>query len=317
MPDLQQKLCRWLESHDKKLDRFRAPIPLSVVADEIGEGPGKIKACLRTELAEPPYHVWEHTHKGRTSRSKPFCLRLAGSDTVGLDWEDSVVGAAEAEFNRLGYQTIREVGRDEHISALIRTPDLSMLSPGVNLRDLWALRREGAVVELFIIEAKGKEAWPFDYYSFAEALSQVFPVPAELLSALLGAARRAGHGLCLKFAKRLYDAWRLHGYLPTITVAVLVPEWVPDVVWIDSRTKRISDCYYARPLSTFRQFLATGKTDSKSGAHKYQREFGKILDEVEKSSEIRSLACASSGIRFRLLTTRRNGKSREFELSGV
>ena len=61
---------------------------------------------------------------------------------MGLDWEDSVVGAAEAELNRLGYQTIREVGTDEHISALIRTPDLSALSPKTNLRDLWALRRD-------------------------------------------------------------------------------------------------------------------------------------------------------------------------------
>jgi hypothetical protein len=234
---------------------------------------------------------------------------------VGLDWEDSIVGATELEFRRLGYQTARELGKDEHVSALIHTPDLLNLTPGRNLRDLWALRKEGKTVDLWIVEAKGKEAWPFDYYSFAEALSQVFPVQGELLSALLGGAKRAGHGLCWKLARRLHDGWRSQGLNPTVTVAVLVPEWIPDVVWANGEAKRVPGCYYGRPLSTFREFIATGKTDSSSGRFKYLREFGKILDEVERVCAIRALACASSGVRFRLLTTRTTSGKCDFELS--
>jgi hypothetical protein len=317
MSDLRGKLGRWLESHDQRLDRFENPIPVSVLADEIGEVPGEITAFLRTNLVEPVYHVWEHTHKGRASRSKPYCLRLNGPDTVGLDWEDSIIGATELEFRRLGYQTARELGKDEHISALLGVPNISALTPGKNLRDLWALRKEGKTVDLWIIEAKGKEALPFDYYSFAEALSQVFPVPGELLSALLGGAKRAGHGLCWKLARRLHDGWRSQGLNPWVTIAVLVPEWIPDVVWVNAKAKRVPGCYYGRPLSTFREFLATGKTDSRTGAYKYQREFGKILDEVERNSAIRSLARASSGIRFRLLTTRYARGNGNFELSGL
>jgi hypothetical protein len=317
MSDLRGKLGRWLESHDQRLDRFENPIPVSVLADEITEVPGEITAFLRTNLAEPVYHVWEHTHKGRASRSKPYCLRLNGPDTVGLDWEDSVVGASESEFRRLGYQTARELGKEEHISALLDVPNLLALTPGRNLRDLWALRKEGKTVNLWIIEAKGKEAWPFDYYSFAEALSQVFPVPGELLTALLGGAKGPGRGLCWRFSKRLHDAWKSQGFNPTITVAVLVPEWVPDVVWVNSSARRIPGSYYGRPLSTFREFLATGRTDSSTGRFKYLREFGKILDEVERVCAIRALARASSGIRFRLLTTRIRGGSGEFELLGL
>jgi len=267
MSKLSAKLMEWLAAHDDQLVRFRTPIPVEKLATEVNEAPTEISKFL-ADNSELVFHLWGHTYKGRTTRSKPYCLRLNGVDTVGLDWEDSVVGAAEAMFRRQGYQTARELGNEAHLASLIVKPDLTRLTSGVNQRDLWALRQRDEHIELIIIEAKGKEAYEFDHYCFAEALAQVFPVPAEPLSLLLGTKRGSGHGLCWQYAKRLYTAWLEAGFKPTITVALLLPEWTPDIVWSGGKIRHIPDAFYSRPLAEFRQFLTTGETASQIG--KYQ-----------------------------------------------
>lgn len=303
MNELSQKLGIWLERHDFQIDRFRNPIPISDVCNEIGVPFDRVLGFFQ-QNNETPFYQWSHTHGSRASRSKPYCLRLNGPDTVGLDWEDSVIGAAEAAFRMKYYQTSREIGTEEHICSLIANPDLSIIDPKQNKRDLWALRRDEKNIELYIIEAKGKQAYGFDHYCFAEALSQVFPVPREPLSMLLGAQKEASQGLCWQYARRLYHGWESAGLRPNVTVAVLVPEWSPDVVWSSNKVQHIPGCFYERPLAAFRRFLATGETDIRPGAYKYQRAFGEILNHLETNYHIRSLAHADKGLRFRVLTAR-------------
>lgn len=222
--DTANRLTRWLEDHDRNLVRFMRPVPLSEVSDEVGRPVEHIVAVLGQN--HPIYHAWEHEYqRGRKSRSKPYCLRLSGPDAVCLDWEDSVVGAVEAEFRRRGYETQQQLGTPEHLAQLIREPSLAPLTPGVNLRDFWALRRRGPDIDLWIVEAKGKEAYEFDFYCLAETFGQVFPVSADPLSAMLGAKRGPGHGICWDAAQRLFAAWTEQGFRPTMTVGALVPEW--------------------------------------------------------------------------------------------
>jgi len=132
-------LERWLAEHDDRLDRFKSPIPISVMSQEAGLTPDE----TRQTVADPNtaiWHLWKHTYRGKTRRTKPYCLRINGPDTVGLDWEHSVVGAAAAEFRRRGYATALEVGTPEHMELLRKTPELGHLIPGTNQRDLVACR---------------------------------------------------------------------------------------------------------------------------------------------------------------------------------
>jgi len=311
---LSGKLTQWLEAHDTNLGRFRHPVSLAEVSREANEPAGDICAFLH-ESSKPVYHIWEHVYRGKRSRSKPYCLRLSGPAHVSLDWEDSVVGAAEADFQRRGYETRHQIGTPEHLSRLSNEPSLGSLTPGSNLRDFWALRRVGQDIDLYIVEAKGKEAGGFESYCFAEALGQIFSVSADVLSAMLGTKRRPGHGICWSAAQHLYAAWTQRGFRPTITVAVLVPEWSPDVVWSGGRPRFIEACFYARPLANFRLFLANGIPSQGSRVHKGRAAFAQMLDELEANIHIRSLAQAETGLRFRLLSTTNANAPSFFRLS--
>jgi hypothetical protein len=213
------RLQQWLVDHNDRLRRFAELIPLSTTASETGLTCEEIRKAVAT--SRPPlYHLWSHTYARKARPNKPYCLHLGGKDTLCLDWEDSVVAAAEADFRQRGYTTCRELGTSEDIQCLLNDPDVSLLKAGMNLRDLWAQRRDGETIDFWIIEAKGKEAGGFDRYCFAEALSQLFEIPAGMLSALLGTRRRAGHGLCCRFANQLLDGWQERGWRAKITLAV-------------------------------------------------------------------------------------------------
>jgi len=282
----KSQLQAWLASHDGNLYRFSELVPLSAVEKETSLD----QDVLRTTLAaneSPIYHIWSHTHAGKTRATKPYCLRLAGDDSVCLDWEDSVVAAVEAEFQQRGYATCRELGTNDHIKCLIDDPDVGRMTAGVNLRDLWAHRRDGNHIDFWIVEAKGKEAGGFDRYCFAEALSQIFEIPADLLTALLGSSRKASHGLCYKIANQLQLGWQQKGWQATVTLAVLVPLWMPDVIWNSGRPKPRPKSYYQRPCDEFTDFIENGSSRS-SSPNKGEAIFGQILEYLESRYSIRT-----------------------------
>ncbi|MCA9251028.1 MAG: hypothetical protein R3E58_01395 [Phycisphaerae bacterium] len=310
------RLDNWLEGHDSDIDRFRNPVSLANVADEIGASIGDVRRFLAT-TSEPIYHIWSHEYRGKISRSKPYCLRLNGPESVGLDWEHSIVGAVEGAFRDEGFETCQELGTDNDIERLISDVGLGGLSPGLNQRDLWTLRHDQDAVDLWIIEAKGKEAGGFEHYCFAEVLSQVFEVPAEPLTSLLGAKRKAGHGLCWRIANRISDAWQQRGLTATLTVAILLPAWAPDVVWKSGLACQTQEPFYGRALESFNRFLSSGETDARCGKFKYERAFGEVLEHLQSEYGIRQLATAETGLRFRMLTTRSNSATNEFEVSGL
>jgi hypothetical protein len=310
----KSQLQDWLASHDGNLQRFSELIALSTLATETGLEPDHLRTILSAAEA-PIYHVWPHTHAGKTRATKPYCLRLAGGDTVCLEWEDSVVAAAEAEFQRFGYTTCRELGADDHIRCLIEEPDVRRMTAGVNLRDLWAHRREGNHIDFWIIEAKGKEAGSFDRYCFAEALSQIFEIPAEPLTALLGTRRRASHGLCYRIAEQLLLGWQRKGWQATVTLAVLVPRWTPDVTWDSGRPKPRPTPYYQRPCDEFTEFINNGISRSRSPT-RGEAIFAQILEHLESQYSIRTLAQATKNLRFRMLTTGNDPTTGKFALQG-
>ncbi len=311
----EKQLCNWLVSHDSNLARFRIPIPLDVVAHETGADPVEIERYLEGGNA-PCFHVWEHEHAGKVSRSKPYCLRMSGPTTVGIDWEDSVVGAAESELQRKGFETCRELGSEADMGHLERTCSLKGLFPGTNQRDLWAIKRSGSEIEAWIIEAKGKEAGGFEHYCFAEAMGQLFEVSTDVLTALLGQKRRAGHGLCWRIANTLARAWKEQGLTCTISLAVLVPNWRPDVVWEGGRVCGIPDFYYSRPLAPRRAtFCVRDDLRPRLRWFKYERAF-----RAGRSSRPRTVFDRSfepgAGLRFRILTTEHSAENGEFKLAG-
>ena len=162
---------------------------------------------------------------------------------------------------------------------LLKDPDLRPLTPGKNQRDLFCLSRDGKYLDLWIIEAKGKEAGGFDFYCFAEALGQLFHVPAALLSALLGSERGDGHGRGFEIAERLVEGWRGSGLVARATLAVLVPLWGPDAVWTDRVSVRPQP-YYQRPISTMEAFLESGSTRDLPSKTKGEARFAAVLEHV-------------------------------------
>jgi hypothetical protein len=308
----ERRLKDWLTAHNADLQRFAQLIPLTAVAKETGLDPDTIHSTIST--AEPAiYHVWSHTHAGKTRASKPYCLRLAGQDSVCLDWEDSVVAAAEAEFRRMGYSTCRELGTDDHIQCIIEDPDVALITAGVNLRDLWAQRRDGSRIDFWILEAKGKEAGGFDRYCFAEALSQLFEIPAEPLTTLLGTRRKASHGLCFRIANQLLNGWQHKGWEASVTLALLVPLWTPDMIWEASVAKHRSKPYYQRPYDEFVEFIEHG-ISRRASPRKGEAAFGEILDGLEANYSIRSLTKSEGNLRFRVLTTCSDSATGDFTL---
>ncbi len=305
---LENRLCSWLQDHDGRLGRFADPIPLSIVAAEVQAPEEDVRAAI--VHARPPLtHIWPHTYRKRTRRSKPYCLRINGPNSVGLDWEDSVVGAAEAEFRRRGYTTAREVGTREHVELLKRNPDLTVLRRDQNQRDLMVCRKDGDEVDFWIVEAKGKEAGGFDLYCFAEALGQLFEVPADLLSRLLGSERGPGHGLCHRIAQELLEAWEPQGLRIRITLAVLVPFWAPDVVWSDKPVPR-EDTYYIRAVDAVTTWLETGDSGVRNARTKGRKRFGRVLEHLQKTYHLQELTRLDGTLRYATLvaTTDSAGK---------
>ncbi len=306
------RLDEWLGNHDDNLRRFTELVPLATVATETELSPETIREAVVT--SQPPiYHVWSHTYARTTRPNKPYCLRLGPADAVCLDWEDSVVAAAQTSFRQLGYSTCRELGTAEHIECLLNEPDVSHLQAGVNLRDLWAYCCDGDSIDFWIIEAKGKEAGGFDRYCFAEALSQLFEVPSELLTKLLGAPKSAGHGLCYKFATQLLTGWQQRGWRANITLAVLIPCWDSDVVWDGGKARPRSRSYYQRPIDEVVEFINQGSSHA-SSKKKGESVFGQILEWLENSYSIRVLSRSNSGIKFRVLTARDEPTTGKFSL---
>jgi hypothetical protein len=301
IPEAQSKISAWLARHDMNLERFEQPVPVSKLASETCQDEETIRAAL-LDGSEPIYHLWSHKHKGNTRPTKPYCLRLSGPESVGLDWENSVVGAAIAHFQELGYATEKEIGSEVHIQELEKHPmNLTKLESGVNLRDLWAVKElDENKFDFWIIEAKGKEAGGFERYCFAETLSQLFEVPGELMTDLFGAKKKTSHGLCYSFAQRLASSWEQLGVDVTVNLAVLIPLSSPDVVWSEGAKIR-QQAYYRDPVERFEHFVTTGDSNIDNATTKGKLTFSKILDHLEEQFEIRQMASSEKRINFRLL----------------
>jgi hypothetical protein len=297
-----RKLTEWLKAQHNRLERFKSPVPLTEISREVQETPQDILNFVH-QFNKPIYHTWDHLYRGKLTPAKPYCLHLSGNSHACLDWEDSVVGAVEALLKLRNYTCLREIGNAEHLSRLCKDPSLDSLVPIPNLRDLWALKRDGKYIDLYILEGKGKQTGGVDYYCFGEALGQVFPLSAEPLS----------HGLCWKFAQELYAAWTELGLRPTITVGLILPDWSPDIVWSNGRPSERTAGYFSRPLAEFRRFI-NGNPAVTPATSNAQTGFREMLEEVHY---IRSLMQAKTGLRFRLLTAQSAPDPFFFRVSGL
>ncbi len=135
---------------------------------------------------------------------------------------------------------------------------------------------------------------------------------------MLGVKKKPpGRGLCWEHAQTLFKAWTEHGFIPRVTVAVLVPEWSPDFVWLSKQTTRKDAGYFSHPIEIFRYFIGTGKTTTDAKTTKPERLFRQMVSELEERHGIRALARADEGLRFRLLTTKEAPPPTYFQLTDV
>jgi hypothetical protein len=161
------------------------------------------------------------------------------------------------------------------------------------------------------VEAKGKQASNFDFFNFAAALAQVFPLSSTYY---LNGIRLTGRGLCWRHAQRLLRAWTELGFRVTITVGVLLPEWSPDIIW-DGTAARREAGYFSPSITVFRDFIE--EREITPASTKPQRVFMEVLTELEANYGIRNLSRARTGLRFRLLTTQCAVAPIYFQLSGL
>jgi hypothetical protein len=294
------EITRWLET--QPVERFSNPIPIDEILSDIGiPADESARSKVRKELdGHPIVHLW--------SGNRLYCLRLCGPKHVCLDQEDSVIGAAEAVFRESGYECRREFGSAEHIGLLSRRerPSLEGIASGRNLHDLVALRVQDRKVDFWMMEAKGKQAG-FDFFNFGYALGQIFSERSDslLLAEMLGVKKKPpGRGLGWEHAQALFKAWTERGFIPRVTVAVLVPEWSPDFVWLNKQPCRRDASYFSPPIEIFRYFIGTGKITTDAKTTKPEKAFRQMVSELEQRHGIRALARANVGLRFRLLTTK-------------
>jgi hypothetical protein len=310
---MRDEIKRWLET--QPAERFSDPVPIDEMLSEIGRPTDEsVRSRVRDEL--DGHHI-DHLWSG----NRLYCLRLDGPKHICLDQEDSVIGVAEAVFRESGYECRREFGSAEHIRLLSKRerPSLEGIASGRNLHDLVALRVQGRKVDFWMLEAKGKQAG-FEFFNFGYALGQIFSERSDslLLAEMLGVKKKPpGRGLCWESAQTLFKAWTERGFIARITVAVLVPEWSPDFVWLNKQSCRKDASYFSPPIEIFRHFIGTGKITTNAKATKPEKAFRQMVSELEGRHGIRALARAAGGLRFRLATTKEAPPPTYFQLTGV
>lgn len=301
-------LAAWLAEHEFRLDRFDAPVPEDEVAAECGLGTDEVRRLVR-EADPPVHHVWP--------QNRLFCLRATGPRHVGLDRGASIVGALELDFRTRGFDTARGVGTPEHIAALVEAPELGPLEPEPGREGgLWALRRDGDAVELWVVEARGKPAAGFEHHAVAAALSGIAPVRGEHLTAMFGAEAPDTPGRALAAARTLLDGWRARGLEPTVHVAIALPAWSPDVVWREGRPTPLAEGPCVEPLRALREFLVSGERPYEDAGSRAREAFGAMLADLDASVQLRELAAAKSGLCFRVLTAAADPRTAEFSVGG-
>jgi len=135
---------------------------------------------------------------------------------------------------------------------------------------------------------------------FAQGLGQLFPIPDNLLSDLLGSPTKAP-GECWKIAQQLIKGWYGNRMQVRIVFALALPWWQNDVVWKGSKIVYQNVPYYHRPVETFLAFLNGQPSFAKTGKYKYQQIFGEILEHLERTYSICTLSSSNDGICFRIL----------------
>jgi hypothetical protein len=96
----------------------------------------------------------------------------------------------------------------------------------------------------------------------------------------------------------------------------LLPFWRPDVVWGDKAVRVIPSPCFDRPVRALEAFLRGSESRARTGAYKYERAFGSVLEELQAVCGLRQLAAASEGLRFRILLEA-TSQAGEFQLTGL
>lgn len=289
----------WLKKYTNNLEYFRTPISYNQIAHEIGLPEDTIREVVSAS-EEPIYALFEHTFQGKQTSSKPFALYPCDHKYCTLDWEYPLVTALEQWFKARNYDTKQELGSSSDIAALKMGASITSLTRGSNQRDLWAHETSENRNNLWIIEAKGKVAYEFDFYTFAEGMAQIFSYPHRILQGLLGGGNKAAKGHVMDIVGELADHWTHNG--KRIHIGLAVPDFYPTPVWKGGKPTVIAKGFYARPLAAFQKFLLSGQTETKTGKFKYQRLFGEMLDYIDEKYDLRSLVLDNGPLTFHVIT---------------
>lgn len=292
-------LNNWLQKYTDNLEYFRNPVPYAQIAHEIGLPEDMIREVIEISK-DPIYALFRHTFKGKQTSSKPFAIYPCDHKHCLLDWEYPLVTAFEQWFKVHGYDAKQELGCTSDIAALKKGSSITSLTKGSNQRDLWAHEASGNRNNLWIIEAKGKVASEFDFYTFAEGMAQIFSFPHRILQGLLGGGKVAARGHVMDIVTELSEYWTSNG--KRMHIGLAVPDFHPTPVWKGGKTIISPTGFYARPLEAFKKFLLTGQTESKTGQYKYQRLFGEMLDYIDKHYNLRAMVLDDEPITFHVIT---------------
>lgn len=289
----------WLQKYTNNLEYFRNPISYTQIAHEVGLPEDTVREVVSAS-GEPIYALFQHTFQGKQTSSKPFAIYPCDYKYCTIDWEYPLVTALEQWFKVRSYDTKQELGSPSDIAALKKGTSITSLTRGSNQRDLWAHEASENRNNLWIIEAKGKVAYEFDYYTFAEGMAQIFSFPHRILQGLLGGGNKAAKGHVMDIVEELTDYWTRNG--KRIHIGLAVPDFHPTPVWKGGKTTVISKGFYARPLAAFQKFLISNQTETKTGEYKYQRLFGEMLDYIDENYNLRSMVLDSEPVTFHVIT---------------
>lgn len=297
--DARRRVERWLNSQTSNLQRFSDVVPYAEIAAETGLHADDVLQVVVN--ADPPlYAPFIHVYKGIPRGSKPFALYGYDQNSCLLDWEYSLVAGLKRYFSDHGYYALREVGTEPDIVHLCTAGTLFQLQENLNLRDLIAHENNPFPNNLWLVEVKGKQAFEFDHYTFAEGLGQIFEFPAEFLQGLLGSAAAKAGGHLYRMAVQLATGYwgktnrRIH-------LALAIPNFSPTILWSGGKTVVIASSIYNRPLQAFLEYYRTGRSQARTGKYKYQRLFGQVLEAIDHKYDLRKLCAKNSQITFNVL----------------
>lgn len=221
-------------------------------------------------------------------------LQPIDTEWYSLDTEAAVQAGLQRWFRQNGYLVKREVSDRAEVIAeiaesrsLVHVPD-EPASRSTQRRDMMAHSQHSSTRTFHIVEVKGRTAAETDFY---DTFGQIFPIDDPSVTRGWTIKKVPKHGLCFNYARRFVEAWTGPTEQPLVTLAVVVPDFLP---WNhDPKTFRDRPTfYYPKQAESYARFLQM-KDIAGDGV------FPRLLRHLRDKYSLLEMADAKIGIAFR------------------